>query len=114
MFLVFSSNYSNTAPGWNAYYESNLVNLPEVSETGNLMIFPNPTEGLFTIRSKTFSGSDVKLSLTDLSGRMIFSGEMPASGDKISMDLRYLSPGIYIMISENGKGSNEYHKIIIR
>ncbi len=51
MFLVFSTNYSVTAPGWNAYYESNLVNVPEISETGKLLVFPNPSDGLLTIQT---------------------------------------------------------------
>jgi hypothetical protein len=114
MFLLFSTNYSVTAPGWNAYYESNLVNIPEVSEGGNMLIFPNPTDGLFTIQLNNFSGNDVKLDLKDLSGRRMFSGEIPASGEKISMDLRFLSPGIYILSSANRHGAQDYHKIIIK
>jgi hypothetical protein len=113
LFLVFSTNYSVTAPGWKAYYESILVNLPEVGATGDLQIFPNPTDGLFAIQLNNFSGPDLKLSLTDLSGRIIFSKDIPAASGKMNMDLRNLSPGIYILNSENGKGSHEYHKIII-
>jgi len=114
MFLAFSSNYSVTAPGWKAYYESNLVNLPEVSEEGNMLIFPNPTNGLLTIQLKNFSGPDVKLGLTDLSGRIVLFKEIQYTGEKqIRFDLRQLSPGIYILSSESGTGSIKYHKIII-
>lgn len=114
MFLVFSSNYDTTAPGWNAYYESNLVNLPEVSESGHILIFPNPSDGLFSIQLPNSSGPGLKFWLTDLSGRIILSREMQSTGDKINLDLRNLSPGIYLLGTENGQSGHDYHKIIIQ
>jgi len=114
MFLVFSTNYSETAPGWSAYYESNLVNVPEIGEPGNISIFPNPTDGLFTIQSYYPTGSKIKLNLADLSGRTIFTSELNADNGKISMDFRELLPGIYILSTESRQGASEYHKIIIK
>ena len=114
MFLIFSTNYSVTAPGWSAYYESNLVNLPEIKEPGKMLIFPNPTDGLVTIQLNNFSGPDLKLSLTDLSGRMIFKRDMPVTNENISLDFRNLAPGVYILSSRNDQGSADYHKIIIK
>ena len=113
MFLAFFSNYSVTAPGWKAYYESNLVNLPEESETGDMRIYPNPSDGLITIEQKDYTGQDLKLSLTDLSGRKVFFKEASYALDRISIDLRQLSPGLYLLSSETGIGSIKYHKIII-
>ena len=114
MFLTFNTNLMGTAPGWQAYYESNLVKVEELKTNDAMLIFPNPTNGLLTIQLQNYSGSDVKLSLTDLSGRNVFNEEIQYSGEKqMTIDLRNLSPGIYILNSETSTGSVEYHKIII-
>jgi hypothetical protein len=114
MFLSFSTNYSITAPGWTAYYETDLVKVAEFEKQTGLKVFPNPSDGLITIQFLHDAGSVVKLKLTDLSGRKVFYQEINLSGEnKIHLDLRALSPGIYLMNSENGVGSVEFHKIII-
>jgi hypothetical protein len=114
MFLTFSTDFSVTAPGWKAYYESNLVNITEQGENSDMLIFPNPTDGLLTVQLKDDSGFLVKLSLTDLSGRKVFYQEIHGSGEKqMTIDLRHLSPGIYILNSDTGTGSIEYDKVII-
>jgi hypothetical protein len=114
MFMVFSTNYSETAPGWSAYYESNLVNLPEIRQEGKFLAYPNPTDGLLTIKMSNITAKDIQISLKDLSGRIIFSEIIPADNDKISLDFRNLSPGIYILNTENGNSGVDYHKIIIK
>ena len=42
MFIAFSTNYSGTAEGWSAYYETDLVDVPEMQSQDNIMIYPNP------------------------------------------------------------------------
>jgi len=115
LFLTFNTNTTGTAPGWEAYYESDLVSVPEVSLSDHLILFPNPTNGLLTIQLKYSGKGSVNLSLTDLSGRKVFSQEMEKSINKLlHLDLGHLSPGIYILNSETSDGSVGYHKIIIR
>lgn len=115
MFLTFNTNYTETAPGWQAYYESNLVNITETYENTDILLFPNPTDGLLTIRIKNYSGSIRNISLADLSGRNVFIKDLAYSGEnQMTIDLRQLSPGVYILSSKTGTGSVEYHKIIIR
>jgi hypothetical protein len=114
IFLTFNSNISVTAPGWRAYFESDLVNVAEMKENVDFLIFPNPTDGLITIQFKNSSRTVVKLNLTDLSGRNVYNDDLRISGEKqIHLDLRQLSPGIYIMSSETGAEKVEYYKIII-
>jgi len=115
MFLAFSTNSSVTAPGWKAYFDSDLVKVTEVEENESILIFPNPTDGLLTVQLKNLSRHDFKLYLTDLSGRNVFFNELPYSVEnQIRIDLSRLSPGIYIMSSETGNDNIDYHKIIIR
>jgi hypothetical protein len=115
MFLAFSTNSTNTAPGWDAYYESNLVNIAEQQEKDGLVIFPNPTDGFLNIRNKNYSESLVKINLADLSGRQAYSSEVDLPGGKqIRIDLRHLSSGIYILSAGSEMSPLEYHKIIIK
>jgi len=114
MFLAFSTNYSGTAPGWEAYYESDLVKISEPEENSDINIYPNPTDGLLTIQIKNHPVTNVKLSLADLSGRNVFFEEIHYTGERqIHIDLRQLTPGIYIMSSEAGNGGVGFHKVII-
>jgi hypothetical protein len=114
MFLVFSTNYTETAAGWSAYYESNLVELPEIRQDDNFLAYPNPTDGLLTIQMNNRTASGIPINLKDLSGRIIFTEVMPAGNDEISLDFRNLSPGIYILNTENGNSGVDYHKILIK
>jgi hypothetical protein len=115
MFLTFNSGTSGTAPGWEAYYESDLVKVPELEIISNMLIFPNPGDGLINIRLKNHDGQNIKLAISDPAGRIVFGAEKPSpGGDQISLDLRKLSPGIYFLRAESTPGRIEYHKIIIR
>lgn len=114
IFLSFSTNSTTTAPGWEAYYESNLVDVIELDKKDNLLIFPNPGDGVLNIQVRNQPDSNIKLILSDLSGRKVFSEEIHLSGEnQFHIDLRQLSPGIYILNYETGNGTVEYHKIII-
>jgi hypothetical protein len=114
MFLVFSTNYSGTAPGWNAYYESNLVEVPEIRHDGNFLAYPNPTDGFLTVQTGKITADGIRISMKDPSGRTIFNEVIPEGKEKFSLDLRNLSPGIYILDTESGNNGVDYHKIIIK
>jgi hypothetical protein len=115
MFIAFSTNFATTAPGWKAYYESNLVNVKEFGlKEGELLVFPNPSNGLITIQKKGFSASELKIRMADLSGRNVSFNEKLNQGDQVTLDIRALSPGIYILTADPGKGNSEYRKIIKR
>ncbi len=113
MFLSFTSNPTVTAPGWEAYYESNLVNLADLRLNNEMLVFPNPTDGFLTIQYGSFTGCDLEITMTDLSGRKVFSRKSQYSGNnQVILDLGQLSPGIYIMSSRAGNGLEGYHKVI--
>src|SRR5699024_9717239 len=50
MFVEFYSDQANTKPGWTAHYTTDLgVDSHELDR--NLTVFPNPTQGDFTVHS---------------------------------------------------------------
>ncbi|MBC6425865.1 MAG: T9SS type A sorting domain-containing protein, partial [Ekhidna sp.] len=64
------------------------------AEEIDLEIFPNPATGFVQVRSS----GEVHATLTDLNGRMIHTG----SGDEITLDLRSLPNGIYLLTVSKG------------
>lgn len=65
-----------------------------------LSIYPNPTNSLLNIESN--SADDLKVSLFDMTGKQLYSGEMKGS---TSIDLNAYSSGIYFVKLDNGSDS---------
>jgi hypothetical protein len=115
MFLAFSTNYSVTAPGWNAYYESNLVNVAELKNSESMIVYPNPSDGSLYVDLNNHSAFKVRFTVTDLSGRVVYSVDMDHSdGKRIIINLHNLQPGLYVISACSGDENAEYHKIVIR
>ena len=72
MFLSFSTNSTVTAPGWTAWYESNLVGVEEFSDYGQSKLYPNPTNGEIFVTFLEDKGPLMDLFITDLFGKTKF------------------------------------------
>ena len=115
MFITFNSNLTNTAPGWTAYYESNLVGVSEISVPLPLYIYPNPADELLNITGRGLSGQDIILSLSDLSGRTVYTSTIAGSIDQqVQIDVSKLLPGIYLLETLIGDRQAHYNKVIVR
>jgi hypothetical protein len=98
LFMTFITNYSVTAPGWTAYYQSNLANVPEQSSETDIYVFPNPSREWITVSLPGMLDQS-KISLLDLTGREVYSGSVgPSSGrSQVLIDVCGLSRGIYLL-----------------
>lgn len=115
MFIAFSTSPYMTDSGWEAYYESNLVNVPEPVTESNVKVFPNPTTGRLTLAWKEPAGIAKDITLADLSGRVVLYDRIqPGPGKQIHFEFGHLLPGIYILCAQSENGSAEYHKIVIQ
>jgi hypothetical protein len=75
------------------------------SELGHFIIFPNPSESIFTIKLPIESG---ELLVADMLGRVILQSKIELGTSTFSLDI----PGIYIVnVSTKGGGSSQ--KIIV-
>ncbi len=63
----------------------------------SLKVYPNPTTGILTIKSKDLKGK--KITLTDLNGKIVLS--FKATENKTKINLSNYSKGIYTLKSEN-------------
>ena len=68
-----------------------------LNESSGIIIYPNPSDGRFNIGlPDPLQGKPLKLSLLDLSGRyIVISRNLPQHTHRISLDLRYIEPGVY-------------------
>ena len=78
----------------------------------HLTIFPNPANGVLTIRAEKWVNTSFVI--TDLAGRVIINQAFPADGSA-SVDLKGISPGSYsVTLIESGKIKDVKKLVIIR
>jgi len=93
-----------------AISEGNTNSINENSNLSNLIIYPNPNDGNFTLISNENMS---KIICMDITGRIIFTENI--SGTQFNSNLAgQLSNGIYHILVEKENGSQEIQKVIIR
>ena len=99
--------YSATWDDLEIYYED-LTSIHEI-EPYEFKVFPNPSNGLFTVKCKDLSaGQDLSLLILDSSGRIVYNSKHKVKNTsfKTTLDLSQLSKGVYCMqvvsASDNG------------
>lgn len=80
----------------------------------SLRVFPNPSNGEFTISFDSKSSNDVKIDVYDLSGRAVYNNIFinTASQFRQSVNLGNMQSGIYVMRISEGDNMTS-HKIVI-
>jgi hypothetical protein len=79
----------------------------QYANTGSLKVYPNPTSGEFTVELN--NGSAKKVTITDVSGRVIFTKE--TSDTIIGVDINKFSAGIYY-VNIQSDNSSETLKVV--
>lgn len=72
-------------------------------ETGGLVIYPNPTNGTFTLKTANLEGF-VQVEVTDIMGKVVYRSENKNFGTDYSQEvnLSEMANGIYIVRVSNG------------
>ena len=112
-------NWSTTSPGVifaDANNESTSFTMPEndvtvrpvfeeiksnieISDAHFVCVYPNPTEGLFTLQFET--EGEYNVTINDLSGKLVL--RQTVSGLSIQMDIISYPAGVYLLTVDNGK-----------
>jgi hypothetical protein len=114
IFLAFSTNYSGTADGWTAYYETDLVKVPEFLKDGEILVYPNPVADVVLIKIDDPSFAHGIVYITDLSGKVLINQYFDANqGDEIRVNVSGIKPGMYLIIFEDVNKIQLFRKILI-
>jgi hypothetical protein len=85
--------------------------------SGDVLIYPNPTNGSFTLSYVTYDNIETTLKLYNMLGQIILSKPISqiAGQNTVNFDISALSQGIYLLelitINSKGEKNTAYHKI---
>ena len=83
------------------------------SPLDEVLVYPNPSDGLFNIELQSNQSADIEISVYDVRGRIIFEDRYDNTIQfKQTIDLSQVNSGIYIMEISDGK--NTINKRIIK
>lgn len=110
--LIFMTNNSVTAKGWEIYYPRQTTGVP-ADPAGNLTVFPNPASGLLYLTMPPGSGYS-HYTLHDCLGTARRSGNLPTvkTGEPVVIHVEGLSKGLYFLRAYSPTG-NLTRKIIV-
>ncbi|MBE9484618.1 MAG: C10 family peptidase [Bacteroidetes bacterium] len=114
MFITFSSNYTITAPGWEAYFETDLVGVEENLVGQSLRIFPNPAGDHVNLSWMAYKNSKLQIRISSMTGiRVIDKGFIGKAGSNmLRIDVSGLEAGIYLLEMER-EDEGVYRKLVI-
>ena len=94
MFVEFLSDNAERDNGWTANYTSTTLGIEDTNLSNNLKIYPNPTDGVFTIESGI--EKNIEVWIMDVLGKQIYSSHTISKGNN-SIDASGLSEGVYFL-----------------
>jgi subtilisin-like proprotein convertase family protein len=106
----FIVDITNAANGWLPnqiiQFSANVVGV-DTFQLSNFSVFPNPTEGIVSIRFETQNSDDVYIQLYDLQGRMILKQNYPSDQLRFEESIVFgnVANGIYLLRVSQGNRS---------
>ncbi|MBQ4818548.1 glycosyl hydrolase [Aquimarina sp. MMG016] len=79
------------------------------NNVAEISIYPNPSSGMFTIKSENVS----RILISDLNGRIIKSIPMDSSDEEIKIDINEVEKGMYLITTLNKGKSKSVERLII-
>ncbi len=96
---------SGWSPVWHFTTES-AEGIEDVKGLSALRMFPNPSDGQFTVDVSTFKAQTYQISITDVTGKLIYGTALDAQAgsNKVNFSLD-LGKGIYLLTISDGENS---------
>jgi hypothetical protein len=97
-----------------AYSNIVLIRKENTANTGDLQIYPNPAKNILNVKISLADDSHVKLSVTDMAGKIILGKSMSAAKGEniIQLDISHVSAGSYLIKTVFGNGIKAEKKFI--
>ena len=100
---------SNTScPAISAGFTVTGVGINEVSSSGIFKLYPNPSNGKFTIESSDFSGAEI--TIYDVLGRAVYQKQLLSSTE--SIDMSSVTNGTYYLVLKGQQTTRYAHFVI--
>ncbi len=91
------------------YSEKMLI---EESDTNNLIIYPNPTTGKFSVGSE--KNAITRIQIFDVVGRLVFQGDYSEGVNHVEINMTNRKPGVYIVKVTNDSNITTSHELGIK
>jgi uncharacterized protein YjdB len=90
---------STTTGTSNSILIENATGITNEVTSSDLMLFPNPNSGVFTLGATEHVASDVTVEVTDLLGRVVYRNVVPVHNERISENIGMgdIAPGAYLL-----------------
>ncbi|MBX7243626.1 MAG: hypothetical protein K1X92_17940 [Bacteroidia bacterium] len=102
---------------WDFVFDPTMyVSVPDVAFTGNISLFPNPSNGEFTLKTSDFRFEDCAFSLTGMNGLSIEDlCPVSVSGNEAAFNIPGLASGVYMLgVHNRTKGWRKMEKVVVR
>jgi hypothetical protein len=118
MMIVFMTNGSGNAQGWSGEYHTSALGVAEIDPClTETLVYPNPSQGQFTIEKFIFenSASELNISVVNSNGELLYNKNFTVKTgfNTILLNMSYLSKAEYLMIIGVGE-DKEVRKIVIK
>ncbi|MCL2073975.1 MAG: T9SS type A sorting domain-containing protein, partial [Marinilabiliaceae bacterium] len=100
-----NQNYNAGAPSEPLEVKTGEVGINNISQNSKLHVYPNPTNGKFSVVSSEMSV--VSIEILDIAGRLVHREPCTVNRENLEIDISHLSNGIYFV-----KVGNEMVKIV--
>jgi hypothetical protein len=107
MFITWNTNAANNFQGWEAYYEVDNVGFDEQSAVTELQVYPNPAADVIHVSFNIPEKQQVKLSLVNLTGQVVYYNENPSFSGLYNNDISItnLPSGVYFLKISTATGT---------
>ncbi len=95
MLVTFASDATNQGLGWEATYTATVVGTEENESAASFSIFPNPAQSTLNLSLSAAIQEKLVLEITNLTGQLVLTEDIPATATKQLIDISELSKGIY-------------------
>jgi hypothetical protein len=91
-----------------------VVGLEDLTNTEVFEVYPNPSNGLFTLNVKTTQEEDFNMVVRDVKGKLVYENNVSVNGVyNESMDFSHLAKGVYYLQVQS-ENATRVEKLVIK
>lgn len=104
--LIFKTNSSVTAGGWNVTYETGYLDVDENTALANIELYPNPADKYANLSFSVSEEQEINIRISDISGALVYEKSIHALPGNVNQQLSVsgLENGIYLFSLESKIG----------